>query len=84
MTDKKIKKDNQFFCTNRVRNRNPHNDCENYSSEFSDERFISEESKYSTLNLIEDLKKELQKYSNVLHRIFPNRYKYSHKHFSLF
>ena len=84
MTDKKIKKDNQFFCTNRVRNRNPHNDCENYSSEFNDERFICENSKYSTLDLIEDLKRELQKYSEILSRIFPNRYIYSHKKLSLF
>ncbi|MHA1235249.1 MAG: hypothetical protein ACTSQL_09230 [Promethearchaeota archaeon] len=41
-------------------------------------------SKYSTLDLIEDLKREIQKHPEILSKIFPNRYKYNHKQLSLF
>jgi len=84
MTDKNIKKDNQFFCSNRFRIRNNHDFCEHYSSEFNNDRSLHKESKYSTLDLIEDLKREIQKYPEILSRIFPNRYNYNYKQLSLF
>lgn len=82
MTNRNIKKDKQFNCSNRFRTRNSHDFCEQYSSEFNNNRFLHKE--YSTLDLIEDLKREIQKHPEILSKIFPNRYKYNHKQLSLF
>ncbi len=84
MRDNNIKNENHFFSSNKFRIRNNHDFCEQYPSEFNNERFLRQESKYSTLDLIEDLKLEIQKYPEILSRIFPNRYKYNHKQLSLF
>ncbi len=84
MTNRNIKKDKQLNCSNRFRTRNNHDLCEQYSSEFSNNRFLHKESKYSTFDLIEDLKREIQKHVEILSKIFPNRYKYNHKQLSLF
>ncbi len=40
------------------------------------------EHRYSTLNLIEDIKKEIQNYSEILTQIFPQKKKCSHKKLS--
>ncbi len=56
MTNNKVNKQNQLFCSNRYRNQNKHDFCENYSSEFNDDGNIYNKSEYSTLDLIEDLK----------------------------
>ena len=84
MTKRNIIKDQQLNCSNRFRTRNNHDFCEQYSSEFNNNRFLHKESKYSTLDLIEDLKREIQKFPEILSKIFPSRYKYNHKQLSLF
>lgn len=84
MTKRNIKKDQQLNYSNRFRTRNNHDFCEQHSSEFNNNRFLHMESKCSTLDLIEDLKREIQKHPEILSKIFPNRYKYNHKQLSLF
>lgn len=84
MKDNNIKNNNQFFCSNRFRIRNNHHFCGQFSSEFNNDRYKFEKFKYSTLDLIKDLKQEIQKYPEILSQIFPIRYKYNHKQLSLF
>ena len=70
--------------TKRNIEKDKHDFYEQNSSEFNNNRFFHKESKYSTLDLIEDLKREIQKHPEILSKIFHDRYKYNHKQLSLF
>lgn len=83
MTSRNIKKDELFSCSNRFMTRYNRDFCEQYSLEINNDRFLQKESIYSTLDLIKDLKLEIQKYPEILSLIFPNRYKYNLKQLSL-
>ncbi len=84
MTNRINKEKNRYSCSNKFRIQNNQNYCKDYSLKYNICNLLPQVSKYSTLNLIEDLKGEIQKYPEILSQIFPNRYKYNHKQFSLF
>ena len=100
MTNTNIKKDNQQSCSNTSISRKKHNSCERDYSIFNKIKYnidmtnknvkednnygVIQESEYSTLDLIEDLRLEIQKYPEILFQLFPHRYRYNHNQLSLF